>query len=38
MFILAKIPYSKLNLKIDDSIEIINWNEQNIEVKKYLPI
>lgn len=38
MFILAKIPYSKLNLKIDDSIETINWNEQNIEIKKYLPI
>ena len=35
---MAKISYSKLGLKTDDSIEIIEWNEQNIEVKKYLPI
>ena len=35
---MAKISYSKLGLKVDDSIEIIEWNEQKIEVKKYLPI
>ena len=35
---MAKISYNKLGLKIDDSIEIIEWNEQSIEVKKYLPV
>ena len=35
---MAKIAYSKLGLKVDDSIEIVEWNKQNIEVKKYLPI
>ena len=38
MFNLAKISYTKLGLKIDDTIETIQWNEQNIEVKRYLPV
>lgn len=35
---MAKIAFTKLGLKINNEVETINWNEQQIEVKKYLPI
>lgn len=35
---MAKISFNKLGLKIDDSVSIIKFNEQDIEVKHYLPI
>ena len=34
---MAKIPFSKLNLKVNNDISIITWNEQDIEVNRYLP-
>lgn len=35
---MAKISLNKLGLKIDDSISIVKFNGQDIEVKHYLPI
>ena len=35
---MAKIPFSKLGLSKDTSITLVEWNDQNIEVKNYLPI
>lgn len=35
---MAKISFSKLNLKKVDKIEKIEYNEQGIEIKQYLPI
>ena len=35
---MAKISFSKLNLKKVDKIEQIEYNEQGIEIKQYLPI
>lgn len=35
---MAKISLNKLGLKIDDSITTIKFNEQDIEVKQYLPL
>ena len=35
---MAKVAFSKLGLKKTEEIEIIEWNEQKIEVKQYLPI
>ena len=35
---MAKITFSKLGLKVDDSIKTIEFNGQNIEVKQYLPV
>ena len=35
---MAKIPFSKLGLNKDTSITLVEWNDQNIEVKNYLPI
>ena len=34
---MAKVGFSKLGLSINKEIKIINWNEQEIEVKQYLP-
>jgi hypothetical protein len=35
---MAKINFNKLNLKVKEDIETLIFNEQEIEVKKYLPI
>ena len=35
---MAKIPFSKLGISKDTSMNLVEWNEQNIEVKNYLPI
>lgn len=35
---MAKIPFTKLNLKKDNNIKILNWENQQIEIKQYLPI
>ena len=35
---MAKIALTKLGLKPNTEIKTIEWNEQNIEVKQYLPI
>lgn len=35
---MAKVAFSKLGLKKIEEVEVIEWNEQKIEVKQYLPI
>lgn len=35
---MAKIPFSKLNVKIDNGVSILHWEGYEIEVKKYLPM
>ena len=35
---MAKVAFSKLGLKKTEEIEVIEWNQQKIEVKQYLPI
>lgn len=35
---MAKLPFTKLNLKINEEVKTINFNEQTIEIKQYLPI
>lgn len=35
---MAKLAYSKLNLKADTSAVPLSWGEYNIEVRKYLPL
>ena len=35
---MAKLSLNKLGLKIDDSISIVKFNDQDIEVKHYLPV
>ena len=35
---MAKIAFTKLGLKVDKENEIINWNDQEIEIKQYLPV
>ena len=40
---MAKIPFTKLDFKVNDNIKIINFKNNNgeelkIEVKKYLPV
>ena len=35
---MAKISYSKLGLKVRQDTNMFTWNDQNIEVKLYLPI
>jgi hypothetical protein len=36
---MAKIPFTKLDIKINNEIEVIDFNETiKIEVKKYLPV
>ena len=35
---MAKVAFSKLNLKIDSSFNTILFNNQEIQVKNYLPI
>ena len=35
---MAKIAFSKLGVKKNTDVKIIKWNDQEIEVKQYLPI
>ena len=35
---MAKVAFSKLGLKKTEEVEVIEWNEQKIEIKQYLPI
>ena len=35
---MAKIPFSKLGIKVDTDIALFFWGEYEIEVKKYLPM
>ena len=35
---MAKIAFSKLKCKINDEIKIIDFNDEKIEIKQYLPI
>ena len=35
---MAKVSFTKLGLKKNEDVETIEWNEQKIEVKQYLPI
>lgn len=35
---MAKIPFSKLGLKINTDVMVISYNELNVEVVKYLPM
>lgn len=35
---MAKVSFTKLDLKKNQNIKTINWNEQIIEIKQYLPI
>lgn len=35
---MAKLPFNKLGIKLDNSVEIIEFNNNKIEIKKYLPI
>ena len=35
---MAKLAFSKLSLKVNNDVKTINFNEQTIEVKQYLPV
>ena len=35
---MAKVSFTKLGLKKQEEVEILEWNEQKIEIKQYLPI
>ena len=35
---MAKLPFNKLGIKLNNSVETIEFNNNKIEVKKYLPI
>ena len=35
---MAKVSFTKLGLKVNQEIKTVNWNEQMIEVKQYLPV
>lgn len=35
---MAKVSFTKLGLTKNQEVKIVNWNEQDIEVKQYLPI
>ena len=35
---MAKVAFTKLGLKVNTDIKTIDFNEQNIEVKQYLPV
>ena len=35
---MAKVAFTKLGLTKNQEVKNLNWNEQNIEVKQYLPI
>ena len=35
---MAKLAFTKLGLKVNDEIKTIEFNEQAVEVKQYLPV
>lgn len=35
---MAKIPFSKLGVKVDSEVVLLPWGEYDIEVRKYLPM
>ena len=35
---MAKIPFSKLGVKVDNETALLSWGEYDIEIKKYLPM
>ena len=35
---MAKVSFTKLGLKKQEEVEILKWNDQEIEIKQYLPI
>lgn len=35
---MAKVSFTKLGLKVNQEVKTIEWNEQAIEIKKYLPV
>ena len=35
---MAKVSLTKLGLKVNQDIQIIDFNEQDIEIKQYLPV
>jgi hypothetical protein len=35
---MAKVSFNKLGLKINDEIQLITFNDQEIEIKQYLPV
>lgn len=35
---MAKIAFSKLGIKLNTDVKILPWNEQDIEVRQYLPM
>ena len=35
---MAKISLNKLNLKVNNAVETLKFNDQDIEIKKYLPV
>lgn len=35
---MAKVAFTKLNLKVDKEIKTINWADQEIEIRQYLPV
>ena len=35
---MAKVSFTKLGLKTNQEVKTIEWNEQIIEIKQYLPI
>lgn len=35
---MAKVSFTKLNLTKNQGVQLLKWNEQDIEVKQYLPI
>lgn len=35
---MAKVSFTKLGLSKNTSVNIVNWNDQEIEIKQYLPI
>ena len=35
---MAKVPFSKLNVKLNNKVEIVSWESYEIEVQQYLPM
>ena len=35
---MAKVSFTKLGLKVNQEVKMIEFNEQTIEVKQYLPV
>lgn len=35
---MAKLPFSKLGIKVNSDVNTFNWNEYSVEIKSYLPV